>query len=59
MEQVNTVRGIVMALAAALAIWKGWQLRTGGRALFAYALAALALALAAWHFTRKPSPPRR
>jgi hypothetical protein len=46
-----------MVLAAALAIWKGWQLHSGRNALLAYGLAAMALALAIWHFTRKP--PRR
>ncbi len=58
MERVNTVRGMVMVLAAALAVWKGWQLHSGRTALLAYGLAALALALAIWHFTRKPARPR-
>jgi hypothetical protein len=47
-----------MLLAAAVALWRGWHIHTGRLALVAYALAALALALAIWHFTRKP-PPRR
>jgi hypothetical protein len=43
-----------MLLAAAVAIWKGSSFHTGRLALLAYGLAAMALALAAWHFTRKP-----
>lgn len=47
-----------MLLAAAVAIWKGSSLHSGRMALLAYALATLALALAVWHFTRKPPSPR-
>jgi hypothetical protein len=46
-------RGIVLLVAAGLAVWRGWQIHTGRMALFAYGLAAAALALAFWHFTRK------
>jgi len=55
---MNRIRGIVMLLAAALAIWKGWQMHRGERALVAYGLGVLALALAVWHLTRKPPQPR-
>jgi hypothetical protein len=55
---VKTIRGAVMLLAAAVAIWRGLSLHSGRIAVLAYALAALALALAAWHFTRKPPSPR-
>jgi hypothetical protein len=55
---VNRIRGIVMLLAAAVAIWKGWQIHRGEMAILAYGLGALALALAAWHLTRKPPQPR-
>ena len=43
-----------MLVAAALAMWKGWQIRRGETAVLAYGLGALALALAVWHLTRKP-----
>ena len=57
-KRVNRIRGIVMLLAAAVAIWKGWQIHRGETALMAYGLGILALALAAWHLTRKaPAPP--
>ncbi len=48
-----------MLAAAAVAIWRGWQIGTGPYALLAYGLAALALALGVWHLRRKPSPLRR
>jgi len=53
---MNRLRGIVMVLAAAVAAWKGWQLHHGERALIAYGLAALALALGAWHLWRREPP---
>jgi len=54
MRSSNPARGFVMLIAAAAAIWKGWQIHQGERALLAYGLGALALALAVWHLTRKP-----
>jgi hypothetical protein len=56
--QVNRVRGIVMLLAAAVAIWKGWQIHRGETAMLAYGLGAIALALGVWHLTRKAPLPR-
>jgi hypothetical protein len=47
-----------MLLAAAAAIWKGWQIHRGETAVLAYGLGALALALAVWHLTRKAPAPR-
>ena len=47
-----------MLLAAALAMWKGWQIHQGKPAVVAYVLAVLALAMAVWHLTRKAPPPR-
>ncbi len=55
---VNRIRGIVMLIAAALAIWKGWQIHRGEFALLAYGLGALALALGVWHLTRKETAAR-
>jgi hypothetical protein len=46
-----------MLIASAFAIWKGWHIHHGRMALAAYGLAALALAMAVWHLTRKA--PRR
>ena len=53
----DPVRGIVMLIAAAIALWKGWHLH-GNQALFAFLLASLAFAMAIWHLTRKPPQPR-
>jgi hypothetical protein len=50
---VNRIRGIVMVVAAAVAIWKGWQIHRGETAVLAYGLGVLALALGLWHLTRK------
>ena len=51
-ERVNPVRGALMALAACVAFWRGWQIHTGRVALLAYALGVAALGLAMWHFRR-------
>jgi hypothetical protein len=51
--KVNYVRGIVMLLAAGVALWKGWRIHSGHSAVLAYVLAVLALAMAVWDFTRK------
>jgi uncharacterized membrane protein len=51
---MNQFRGILMLVAAAVALWKGWKIHTGQMALLAYGLAVLALGLAVWHLTRKP-----
>ena len=55
---VNRIRGIVMLLAAAVAVWKGWQIHRGEMAVLAYGLGALALAVGVWHLTRKAPRPR-
>ncbi len=55
---MNHLRGIVMILAAAVAIWKGWQIHRGETAILAYGLGIMALSLGVWHLTRKPAEPR-
>jgi hypothetical protein len=56
---VNRVRGVVMLIAAAIALWKGWQIHHGEKAMLAYGLGALALAMAVWHLTRPVAGARR
>jgi hypothetical protein len=56
--RVNRVRGIVMLIAAALAITKGWQIHRGEMAVLAYGLGVMALTVGVWHMTRKASSPR-
>lgn len=47
-----------MLLVACVAFWKGYTLHGSHLAFTAFGLGALALALAVWHLTRKPAPPR-
>ena len=47
-----------MLAAAALAIWKGWQIHRGETAILAFGLGAIALAIGVWHLTRKAPLPR-
>lgn len=47
-----------MLIAAAIAVWKGWQIHRGETSVLAYGLGALALAMAIWHLTR-PAPGAR
>ena len=51
---MNHVRGSLMLIAAAIALWRGGKIHTGHYAWLAYGLGAAALGLAVWHFTRKP-----
>jgi hypothetical protein len=50
---MNRIRGIVMLIAGFFALFEAWRELTGQRALFALLLGLAALALAAWHLTRK------
>jgi choline-glycine betaine transporter len=56
---MNPVRGVVMLVAAAFAVWEGWKIHSGPHAWTAYGLAALALGMAAWHFTRNAADGRQ
>jgi hypothetical protein len=56
---MNRVRGMLMLVAACVAFWQAWRIRSNGHsALLACGLGVLALALAAWHLTRRPPQPR-
>ena len=57
--RMNPVRGVVMLLAAALALYKGWKIHTGEMAVLAYGLGLMALVLAVWNFARKSPAARR
>ena len=57
---MNLVRGIVMLIAGCFALYESWRVLHGQRAVYALLLGILALAIAAWHFTRpapRPRPP--
>jgi hypothetical protein len=51
---MNFFRGVLMIVAAGIALWKGWEIHGGPYAWLAYGLGAAALGLAVWHLTRKP-----
>ncbi len=54
--RMNRFRGMLMLVAAGVALYRGWKIHTGHIALLAYGLGAAALGLAIWHLTRKAMP---
>ena len=58
MRSNDPFRGIIMILASAIALWKGWQIHQGRMAFAAYSLAGIALALGIWHFLRNSAGQR-
>jgi hypothetical protein len=50
---MNRFRGILMLVAAGIALWRGWKIHTGQYAVWAYGLGVVALGLAVWHLTRR------
>ena len=55
---MHRVRGVLMLIAACVAFWQGWRMHRMHSGWAAYGLGVLALALAAWHLSRKPHQPR-
>ena len=47
-----------MLIAAAAAIWKGWEIHRGEMAVLAYGLGVMALAVGVWHLMRREPRPR-
>lgn len=54
---MTRIRGIVMLLAGCFALYEAWRVLSGHRALLAFGLGIVAIALGVWHLTRKT--PRR
>jgi hypothetical protein len=52
-QAMNLVRGIVMLIAGCFALFESWRVLHGSRAIFALLLGLVALALSAWHLTRR------
>jgi drug/metabolite transporter superfamily protein YnfA len=50
---MSRIRGIVMLIAGVFALYEAWRVLSGQRAVLALILGLVALALAAWHLTRK------
>ena len=56
---MQQARGFLMIGAAAVAFWKAGMINHGPHAWLAVGLGALALAMAAWHFTHPTAAPRK
>jgi ABC-type nickel/cobalt efflux system permease component RcnA len=57
---MNHARGFLMLAASAVAFWRGSRIHAAGHSPWlAIGLGVLALAMAIWHFTRKPDQPKR
>lgn len=54
---MNQVRGVIMILLGGFALYQGWTLHTGQRALMAYGLGVVAVGVGVWRLTRKPPQP--
>jgi hypothetical protein len=54
---MNVVRGIIMLALGVFALYQGWTIHTGQRAMLAYSVAVLAIAVGIWRLTRKPPQP--
>jgi hypothetical protein len=50
---------MLMLLAAAVALYRGWKIHSGHSAWLAYGLGVAALTLAIWHITRGDPPRQR
>ncbi len=49
---MNRFRGVFMLIAACVAFWQGWRLRSTHFVVTAVGLGVLALALGLWHLLR-------
>jgi hypothetical protein len=50
---MNHVRGMLMLIAAGVAVWRGWKIPTSSHAWIGYGLAALAVS---WLYGTCPVP---
>ncbi len=55
---MDQVRGVIMIVLSGFAFYQGWTIHTGDRAMLAYGVGVLALAVGAWRLMRKPPQPR-
>jgi hypothetical protein len=54
---MDKVRGVIMIALGGVALYQGWTIHTGQRAILAYGVAVLALGVGIWRLTRKPPQP--
>lgn len=49
---MNLFRGIILIALGGWALYTGWHIHTGNRALLAYGIGALAILVGLWRLTR-------
>jgi hypothetical protein len=54
---MNLFRAILMFAVGVFALYQGWVIHTGNRAMLSYGLGALAVAIGVWRLMRKPDKP--
>jgi len=54
---MNLFRATLMFAVGAFALYQGWSIHTGQRAILSYILGTLAVALGIWRLLRKPDKP--
>jgi hypothetical protein len=55
---MNRLKGFVMLVLGPIALYQGWKIHTGQRALLGYGTGLLAIAMGIWRLNRKPPLPR-
>lgn len=51
-SRMGSIRGLILIIFGLLALYRGWTMHGGERALLTYALGALALAWGMWRIRR-------
>jgi hypothetical protein len=54
---MNQVRGVIMLALGGFALYQGWTIHTGQRALLGYGVGVLGIMVGVWRLTRKPPQP--
>ena len=53
---MDKMRGIVLIVLGALALYHGWTMHPSHPALLSYALGGMAIAIGIWRLAQKPAP---
>jgi len=54
---MNLFRAFLMFAVGVFALYQGWTIHTGTRAMLSYGLGALAVAIGVWRLVRNPDKP--